>query len=195
MQPVRHAFAPLSHLAISLHLLLLSKLKYEMVGTACACGVPSPQANFVSHSLTHSSAVVVGFGHQLAHAPPPPSPPAPAPALFFSSLFYLFIYLFTPFCLFRALLVFFGFSCFASIRYTATHPSSSTRTRSSPLHSIVSIQRMQEFVFFFKEKGEEGRDHACKQSRTRDVCVVRCAQATKPSNTSGIKFDMRTIAS
>jgi hypothetical protein len=97
MQPVRHAFAPLSHLAISLHLLLLSKLKYEMVGTACACGVPSPQANFVSHSLTHSSAVVVGFGHQLAHAPP--HHPRPRPRRFSSRHYfiYLFIYLFTPF--------------------------------------------------------------------------------------------------
>jgi hypothetical protein len=100
---------PLSHLAISLHLLLLSKLKYEMVGTACACGVPSPQANFVSHSLTHS--LFSGRCWLWASAspcPPPPSPPAPAPALFFSSLFYLFIYLFVySVFLFRALLVFF----------------------------------------------------------------------------------------
>jgi hypothetical protein len=107
MQPVRHAFAPLSHLAISLHLLLLSKLKYEMVGTACACGVPSPQANFVSHSLTHSLFSGRCWLWASASPCPPPITPGPGPGAFLLVII-LFIYLFVySVFLFRALLVFF----------------------------------------------------------------------------------------
>jgi hypothetical protein len=118
--------APLSHLAISLHLLLLSKLKYEMVGTACACGVPSPQANFVSHSLTHSSAVVVGFGHQLAHAPPPPITPGPGPGAFLLVIIlfiYLFIYLLRFFisCFISFFLGSLASLVYATLRHTPRH--------------------------------------------------------------------------